>query len=170
MDIKELVRYNHSIRRLYFKALTKLPWSEVIKSRGSSFDSMRNIFIHLTIVEDRWINYIILDRYKDWTTPSPNDFKEFDTLKKYMLHVEEKTEDYLTKITPEELSKRIVIPWGDTPDTRISIETALTHMVAEDLIHYGELSDLLWQIDVEPPYLAFWRYKYNLDNRNKEPK
>jgi hypothetical protein len=36
-------------------------------------------------------------------------------------------------------------------------------MVIEDLVHYGELSALLWQMDAEAPYFAFWRYKYNND-------
>jgi len=75
----------------------------------------------------------------------------------------------LNGVTLEELNRYVVIPWGDIPDTRISIETALSHMVVEDLLHYGELSDLLWQMDAEAPYLAFWRYKYNIDSRNKTP-
>lgn len=169
MDVRDLIRYNHSVRRLYFETLAKLPWSEVVRSRGASFDSMRNIFLHLTIVEDRWINYIIPGRFKDWIDPSFDEFKNFDALKEFMLRVEEKTEDYLSRIAPEELSIEIVIPWGDTPDTRISIETALTHMVVEDLLHYGELSDLLWQMDMEAPYLAFWRYNYNIYGRGKTP-
>jgi uncharacterized damage-inducible protein DinB len=167
MDVRDLVRYNHNVRRLYFKALSKLPWSEVVRHRDASFECMRNIFIHLTIVEDRWINYIIPDRFKDWVDPQFDKFKDFNTLKGFMLRVEEMTENYLKKLTPQELSRKIVIPWGDVPDTRISIETALSHMVIEDLIHYGELSDLLWQINSEPPYLAFWRYIHNITNKNK---
>lgn len=164
MDVRELVRYNHNVRRLYFEALAKLPWSEVIKSKGASFDCIRNIFIHLTIVEDRWINYIIPGRFNDWVDPPFDEFKDFDDLRQFMLRVEERTEAYLKKLDPQDLSKKVIIPWGDTPETRISIDTILSHMVMEDLIHYGEISDLLWQMDVEAPYLAFWRYKYNLNN------
>lgn len=170
MDVRNLVRYNHTVRRLYFEALAKLPWTEVVRPRGASFDCMRNIFLHLTIVEDRWINYIIPDRFKDWVDPQLDDFKDFKALKEFLLRVEEMTESYLKKLTPQELSRNIVIPWGDKPDIRIDIETALSHMVVEDLIHYGELSDLLWQIDAEPPYLGFWRYMCNINNRDKTSK
>ena len=159
MDVKDLVFYNHRVRELFFDTFEKLPWSELVKSRGASFDSMRNIFLHLTVVEDRWINYIIPGRFKDWVDPPFDEFRDFDSLREFMIRVHGMTETYLKKLTPEELSRMVVIPWGDTPDTRINIETALIHMVVEDLIHYGELSDLLWQIDVEPPYLSFWRYK-----------
>ena len=162
MVIRELVRYNHRVRLLYFEALRTLPWNEVVGFRGASFDSMRDIFLHLTVVEDRWINYILPGRFRDWIDPIFDEFKDFEALRLFMSRVEAMTEVYLEKLTPELLESEVVIPWGDTPDTRISVETALTHMVTEDLIHYGELSDILWQMDVEPPYLAFWRFNYSL--------
>lgn len=158
MDVRNLVRYNHAVRRLYYDVLATLPWGEVVRPRGASFDCLRDIFLHLTLVEDRWINYIIPDRFANWVDPLFDAFTDAAALRDYMRRVEEQTEAYVAQLTPQELKRRIVIPWGEVPDTRISIETSLLHMVAEDLIHIGELSDLLWQIDVEPPYLAFWRY------------
>ena len=83
MDIIDPVRYNHAVRKLYFKSMAKLPWEEVIKSRGASFDSMRNVFLHLTLVEDRWIRYIIPDRFREWVDPNFNDYTTFNQLKSY---------------------------------------------------------------------------------------
>jgi uncharacterized damage-inducible protein DinB len=60
----------------------------------------------------------------------------------------------------EELNRQIVVPWGDKPYTRVSVENVLTHMVLEDMIHYGELSAALWQMGLEAPYMGFWRYKH----------
>ncbi len=151
MVVHDLVRYNHAVRRLYFDVLVKLPWREVVRSRGASFDCLRDIFLHLTFVEDRWINYIIIDRFTDWVDPPFDAFTDAVALGGYMRHVKARTEAYIDQLTPQELRLQIVIPWGEVPDTRISVETALIHMVVEDLIHIGELSDLLWQIDVEPP-------------------
>ncbi|MGD0995139.1 MAG: hypothetical protein ABR909_06400 [Candidatus Bathyarchaeia archaeon] len=62
MQVTDLVRYNHVVRGLYLDAMAKLPWAAVVEPKGLSFDSMRNVFLHLTFVEDRWINYIIPDR------------------------------------------------------------------------------------------------------------
>ena len=59
MSVKALIRYNHVVRRLYFDALAKLPWAEVTANKGLSFDSMRDVFLHLTLVEDRWVSFII---------------------------------------------------------------------------------------------------------------
>jgi uncharacterized damage-inducible protein DinB len=82
-----------------------------------------------------------------------------DSLKKYVRDVESRTLHYLEKFSLEELNHEIVVPWGDKPDTRVRIEKVLTHMVFEDMIHYGELSAALWQMDLEAPYKAFWRYQ-----------
>jgi uncharacterized damage-inducible protein DinB len=162
MQVTDLVRYNHVVRELYFDTMTKLPWSEIVKPRGASFDSMRNVFLHLTLVEDRWINYIIPNCFSRWVDPNFDDFKDADLLKKYMQQTKINTEKYLEKLSNEELNRQIVIPWGDKTNTCINIETALCHMVMEDMIHYGELSALLWQINVDAPYLGFWRYKHTL--------
>jgi len=160
MRVTDLVRYNHVVREFYLDAMAKLPWAAVVEPKGLSFDSMRNVFLHVTFVEDRWINCIIPGHSDEWVDLSFDDFKDIDSLRKYVQQTEIKTEKYLEKLTKEELNKQIMIPWGNKPDTRISVETALCQIVTEDLIHYGELSALFWQMGIEAPYLGFWRYKH----------
>jgi uncharacterized damage-inducible protein DinB len=167
MNIIELVRYNHAVRELYFDALAKLPWTEIVKSRGLSFDSARNVFLHLTLVEDRWINYILPNRFSEWKDPNFETYQNIGMLKDYMLHVKGSTEEFLANVKSEDLNRKVVIPWGDKPNTQITLETALTHMVMEDMVHYGELSAVRWQMNLEAPYLAFWRYKYNQDKQEE---
>jgi uncharacterized damage-inducible protein DinB len=165
MNIIELVRYNHAVRELYFNALAKLPWTEVIKSRGLSFDSARNVFLHLTLVEDRWINYILPNRFTEWKDPNFETYQNMTMLKDYMLHVRGTTEEFLAKVKSKNWNRKVVIPWGVKPNTQITLETALAHMVIEDMVHYGELSAVLWQMNLEAPYLGFWRYKCNQDKQ-----
>ncbi|MCJ7763157.1 DinB family protein [Candidatus Bathyarchaeota archaeon] len=167
MNIIELVRYNHAVRELYFDALAKLPWTEIVKSRGLSFDSARNVFLHLTLVEDRWINYILPTRFSEWKDPNSKTYQNIGMLKDYMLHVKGATEEFLANVKSADLNRKVVIPWGDKPNTQITLETALTHMVMENMVHYGELSAVLWQMNLEAPYLAFWRYKYNQDKQEE---
>jgi len=160
MSVVDLVHYNHAVRCLYFDALSKLPWAQIVEPRGLSFDSMRNVFVHLTRVEDRVINYVIPERDNEWGSPVNFDsFKELNSLKGYMQDVQEKTEAYLAKLTPQELSRKIVFPWADRPNVKVNVETVLCHLVLEDVIHYGELSASFWQMGMEAPYIAFWRYK-----------
>jgi uncharacterized damage-inducible protein DinB len=160
MQVIDLVRYNHVVRGLYLDFLAKLPWAEVVDKRGLSFDSMRDVFLHLTLVEDRWVSFIIPGRFRDWVNPDFETFIDMDSLKKYTGHVKKNTEGYLAKLSTEELNRQIVVPWGDTPYSEVSVETVLHHMVVEDMIHYGELSAALWQMGSEAPYMGFWRYKH----------
>ncbi len=160
VQVTDLIRYNHVVRGLYFDAMAKLPWTEVTANKGLSFDSMRNVFLHLTLVEDRWISYIIPGRFNDWADQDFDSFNDMAALKNYMQRVRDNTESYLAKLSAEALNREITVPWGDKPGTRISIETCLIHMVVEDMIHYGELSAALWQMGEEAPYMGFWRYKY----------
>ena len=84
-------------------------------------------------------------------------------LREYMLRVKSATEEFLANLKPDNWQRMVVIPWGDKPNTHITLETALTHMDMEDMVHYGELSAMMWQMNMEAPYLAFWRYKHNQD-------
>jgi len=159
MQVTDLIRYNHFVRDLYFDAISKLPWAQVVEARGLSFGSMRNVFSHLTRVEDRVVNYVIPERDKDWVGVDFDAFKNMDSLKDYMLHVKENTENYLADLSAEELNRQIIIPWEATSETKISVETVLNHIVLEDMIHYGELSAVFWQMGLQAPYIALWQNK-----------
>jgi uncharacterized damage-inducible protein DinB len=75
-----------------------------------------------------------------------------------VLYTHGNTENFLRTLKPDDLTRKISVPWG-TPNPQITLETALTHMVMEDMVHYGELSAMFWQMGLEAPYLAFWRYQ-----------
>ena len=156
MNASELVRYNDSVRSLYYEALLRLDWEDVVKSRSLSFDSMRDVFIHLMVVEDRWINYTLRGEFSKWKDPVFDDFKDFESLKAYMTRIHENTNKFLKTLKPKDYLNRVANPW--IKDTYVSIETGLTHMVLESMVHFGELSAAFWQIGQEAPYLAFLRY------------
>lgn len=115
MSAAEFVRYNHVVRGLYVEVLEKLHWSEVIKPRGISFDSMRNVMVHLTMVEDRWVNYIIPDRFETWVDPNFEEYESIIELKEYVSRTQKRTEEYLNRLKGEELKRKIVVPWGKIP-------------------------------------------------------
>ncbi len=159
MNTSELVLYNDKVRSLYYEALQKLGWEEVAKSRTLSFDSIRDVFLHLMVVEDRWINYTLRKKFSKWKDPVFDDFKDFESLKAYMTRIHENTNRFLKTLKPADYLNRVANPW--IKGTSISIETGLTHMVLECMVHFGELSAVFWQIGQEAPYLAFLRYEFN---------
>jgi uncharacterized damage-inducible protein DinB len=160
MQIIDLIRYNHVVRASYLESMAKLPWNNVVASRGLSFDSMSNVFVHLTLVENRWVNYIIPNRFSEWVDPDFNSFKDIQSLTNYMLRVHLDTEKYLAELENTELNRLIIVPWGEKPYAQLNVEAVLTHMVMEDMVHYGELSAAFWQMGLEAPYKAYWRFKH----------
>jgi uncharacterized damage-inducible protein DinB len=168
MNTADLVRYNLAVRELYFGTLAKLPWAEVVKPRGLSFDSIRNVFLHLTLVEDRWISYTLQNRFSLWKDPNFETYQTIVSLKEYMTHVKGNTESFLQNLKAEDWNLKVPNPWINKSDATITIETALCHMVMEDMVHYGELSAVLWQMSLEAPYLAFLRYMYNQETNKTQ--
>ena len=49
MDAVKLIHYVHTVRESYLRALNELPWDEVIKDRGASFPSLRDIFTYALV-------------------------------------------------------------------------------------------------------------------------
>jgi len=158
MDSRNLLEYGQSLRNRYLEQLAKLPWEEVVKSRGASFDSLQNIFLHTVDAEDRLVNYVIADRTKDWVSRSPEEFHDMDSLRKRAGEVESKTEAYLAKMTPAELERKVEFSRPGTPPMLVRVEDILIHAALENIHHFGELIALLWQMDVEPPHMGWIGY------------
>jgi uncharacterized damage-inducible protein DinB len=94
----------------------------------------------------------------DWVDRPFDQFKDMGTIQRLVDEVESKTEDYLKKLTPEELKREVPMPWRKTPPNKASVESILIQVVTEDLYHYGELIALLWQMGAEGTYLPYFQY------------
>ena len=153
----KLLEYNQFLNRKYLETISKLSWEEVIKDRSASFPSLRDIFLHVLAVTDGYINYVIEGKMN-----FPNlDFNEFDSIEKittYLEQVEANVNAYLSKVTPEELSRNIEAKRRDGSTLEIPVEQMLLDLFQEDTHHRGEFIALLWQLDVEPPHMGFSQY------------
>ena len=158
MDPRTLLEYSHALRNRYLEQLATLPWEEVVKGRGASFDSLRNILLHTLDAEDRMVNYVIPSRVKDWVSRSPDDFQDIASIRKRVKEVESKTNVYVAKITPAELERKVEFSRPGMPPLTVRVEDILIHVVLENIHHFGELIALLWQIDVEPPHMGWITY------------
>lgn len=158
MDSKDLFEYSQLLRNRYLEQLATLPWEEVVKSRGASFDSLRNILLHTVDAEDRMVNYVIPGRVKDWVSRSPDEFQDMASVRKRAKEVESKTKAYVARITPAELERKVEYSRPGMPPVPVRVEDILVHVVLEDIHHFGELIALLWQIDVEPPHMGWIGY------------
>jgi uncharacterized damage-inducible protein DinB len=158
MDPRNLFEYSQALRNRYLEQIAKLPWEEVIKSRGASFDSLRNILLHTIDAEDRLVNYVIPGRTKDWVSRNPDDFRDIDSVGKRLKEVESKTKTYVTRIDSAELERKVELPRLGTPSILIRVEDILVAAALENIHHFGELIALLWQMDIEPPHMGWINY------------
>lgn len=155
MDSRSLFEYSQVLRNRYLEQIAKLPWEEVVRSRGGSFDSLRNIFLHTVNAEDMLVNYALSGRTKDWVSPSPDEFRSMDSIRKRTRDVESKTKAYVAKLKPDELERKLELPRKGKPSTFVRVEDVLAHTALENIHHFGELIALLWQMDMEPPHLGW---------------
>jgi uncharacterized damage-inducible protein DinB len=158
MDPRTLLEYSHALRNRYLEQLATLPWGEVVRGRGASFDSLRNILLHTLDAEDRMVNYVIPGRVKDWVSRSPDDFQDTASIRRRVKEVESKTNVYVAQITPAELERKVEYLRPGMPPLTVRVEDILIHVVLENIHHFGELIALLWQIDVEPPHMGWITY------------
>lgn len=158
MNAVKLIRYTHAARRRFLMKLCELDWNEIVKDRGASLPSIRDIFLHALDVEDNKINYAIPGKSNERVSVSYDSFTNLVSIEKRVKLIEEKVEAYLMRITQLELDKRVLMPRKRETDLVMRIEDVLIHVALEVAAHMGELIALLWQIDVEFPFLSWGSY------------
>jgi len=159
MSIPELYEYSSHVRRRFANKLAEQPWEEVTKNREASFYSMKNILLHMIDNEDWIVNSFVLNTPQEYKEENPDDFLNMKQILEYLDRVEAKTRKYLesAKKNPEDFNRRaeFVVSSGKSFD--LSVEECLFQSFTEQLYHLGELIALLWQDDIEPPQMQWFR-------------
>ena len=157
MKIIKLLEYNQFLRHSYLDTFSKIPWDEFVKVRDASFDSLRDIFLHCVEVLDRYVSHRIQGNAE---LPRINfdDYDSIDKVKTYLDQVESDVNRYLSKVTPEELSRKVELRFNDGTTVRMTVEDMLIHLFQEETHHMGEFIALLWQMNIEPPHLGWAKF------------
>jgi len=153
-QILDFYRYNSDIRKKYLEAIEKLPWEEVVKDRGASFSSIRDVFLHVLNVYRFWFQYGIKDNLKEYSRLDFESFKDIDSIREQEQDVDAMVMSLVESLREEDLSKTYVIH----TKTRIlerTMESILMHVIEEELQHRGEINCMLWQKDIDPPVTSF---------------
>ena len=118
---------------------------------------MKNILLHMIDNEDWIVNWVIPGKSSDYVRRKWEEYGEMDDLLKHLDEVEAKTRAYLSGLSEEEFSRpvKFILPSGQS--FRISLEECLFQSFTEQLYHMGELIAILWQENVEPPRMEWFR-------------
>ena len=157
MKTLKLLEYSQFLRHKYLETLSKLSWEDLVKDRGASFPSLRDIYLHIVFVVDAYINYI-LQGNPNYPSLNYNEYDSIGKITKYLEQVESKANAYLSKVTPEELARNIERKQKDGSTFLVPVEDMLLDFFQEETHHRGELIALLWQMDVTPPHMGFIQY------------
>jgi uncharacterized damage-inducible protein DinB len=157
MKVIKLMEYSQYLRHSYLETFSKLPWTEFVKSRGGSFDSLRDIFLHSIEYMHRFLNNSILGN-AELPRIHFNDYESMDKVKIYLNRVESDVNQYLSKITPEALSKKVTRKFPDGRTVQMTVEDMLVDFFQEETHHRGEFIAFLWQMKIEPPHMGWGKY------------
>ena len=157
IDITRLMEYNQYLRHAYFDELKMLPWDELVKDMDASFGSLRNVFLHCIAVFD-FANRLIQENENTFTKIDYEDYDTVEKIQRYMERVESKFNTYLSRITSDELKRKITRTYRSGTTTTSTVEDYLFHFFQEETHHRGEFIALLWQMNVTPPHLGWIRY------------
>jgi len=155
--ILNFYRYNSDVRKKYLAAMEKLPWEEVVKNRGASFQSIRNVFVHVLNAYRYWFQYAIRDNLKEYKAIKLDDCGSIQDVRKYEAEVDAMVMSLIENLRGEDLQNVYVIHAEDTT-YHVSLEAILMHMIEEELQHRGEINCMFWQQDVDPPILEYGQW------------
>ncbi len=153
-DFRSIYEYNWWVLRAYGDGLAKLPKEELLKDRGATYGSMKNVFHHILSVHDGWLNATAQGASAD-PAMREKDFDEvasMDELRGYLEKIVEKERALLATLGDKDLERTIQPEWKERPHP---LRDALAQVTLEQAHHVGELIALFWQIGVEPPEMTW---------------
>jgi uncharacterized damage-inducible protein DinB len=139
--------------------MSEIPWETLTESIGASFDSVRDIFIHSLQAEHFWISRLSGKSTEGIYGAPFAEYKDVNSIQKYADRVEANTNEYLEKLTDENLQSLFEYKGRDGNIYRSVTEDILMHMIEEEIHHRGEILCIYWQHDIQPPYVSFTTYK-----------
>lgn len=157
VSVVKLLEYSQELRHRYLDTLAKLPWEEVVKDRGASFGSIRNVYLHIIGCVDGFVKSSIRGQFS-FSRINYDDYDSIEKIRGYLERVESEANDYLGTITEEELSRMLEFKMRDGSISTYTVEDWLVTLFEEETHHRGELIALLWQMDVTPPHMGWAQY------------
>jgi uncharacterized damage-inducible protein DinB len=151
--------YNYETRHAYLSYLSNLDWDEVVKDRGISHGSLRNVFLHVIASEDFWIHYVLSGNIQDWKDYDYSEFVTMTKVKERMRLVEGKTRDYLSKVKDEHLFETVEYKRKDGLTRKRKIENILMNVVVDEIHHRGEIIAVLYQMGLKSPPMEWIHYE-----------
>jgi uncharacterized damage-inducible protein DinB len=168
MTITDYYDYLVRARRDLWAFLETMPDDALSKSviPGERFHSIKDLVLHIPVVEDSWVHEDILRDTPTWESLAGfpdvmevqyHDDKSLAWMLAYWKHVEASSLAYVAKLEASELT-RLVTDSGSKGDELFTVEGVLWHVMQHEVRHTAQIALLARQLGFSPPQLDLIRY------------
>jgi uncharacterized damage-inducible protein DinB len=164
-DIERMLVYLSWSRRKYLDLFERLPWRVLVRRHGSTFESIRDVHLHILAVYSNWL-YGYFGKRSMKPIVGKLNLKVFAKVKnvRQLRDLNEKIDECAQRtarsLGPDAFDrKKRVGPPGRR--SSVSPREVFWHMIEEDFLHTGEIICMLWQDDIEPPYTGVLWFEYD---------
>jgi uncharacterized damage-inducible protein DinB len=168
----EKIFYDYLVRsrRDLFKFVRSMPDEAISRDviPGERFHSIKDLVVHIPIIEDSWLHEDILKDQPVWEG-FPDDVEKayhatdsLEWLLEYWLAVEKSTLAYLEKFEPATLTSEISMP-REQGQEFFTVGEVLWHVMQHEVRHTAQIMLLARQLGFDPPQLDLIRYVGRLE-------
>lgn len=156
--------YHSWSRNKYLDLFARLPWRVLVRKRGSTFESIRNVHFHVLQAYASWLVKFFGQRQLGWVLKERRPPKSVKELRRINREVDRAVQRVAHRLGPEDFDKKRPRPrvpgWG-ARRFKVTPREVLWHLIEEDFLHHGEILCMLWQDDIQPPYTGVWWFEYD---------
>lgn len=167
-DIERMLVYHSWARGKFLNLFEQLPWRVLTKKRGSTFESIRNVHLHVLEVYASWLalyfkqNQLeaVLSQLEESQWPR---IRSVPQMRRMNRKIDASVQKVASSLEPKDFDKKKGLKAPNGKSYLITPRQVLWHMIEEDFLHHGEIICMLWQDDIEPPYTGVWWFEYDHD-------
>jgi uncharacterized damage-inducible protein DinB len=140
--IRHLYEYHFTLnRRFWHFCLDNLTWNEMIKRSDISVGSIRNQFVHIMSVDERWFSGLRRLEVPDYANPEA--YEKPEELRMQWDIIEADMRVYLDGLIDDDLEKPF--------ENSMKVWHVLSHVVNHGTAHRAQIGAMLRHLGLKPP-------------------
>jgi len=128
-------------------------WRAIESCPAAAADPAIRTRLHHIHQVQRAFAWMVGDRNEHFTITRVEDFPDLAALKPYAAEYYARSYPRLLQLTPDQLARRIAVPWFQDPPLEIQVEEALTQCAMHTHYHRGQNATRLRDLGGEPPLI-----------------
>jgi len=155
--------YHSWSRNKYLDLFDRLPMEVLTRKRGSTFESIWDVHLHVLGVYCAWLWGYFGQKRLQWIVDIlETDVHTVRQLRDINQGLDAAAQAVASNLGPDEFDhRRPASESGPWSQRMVTPREVLWHLIEEDFLHHGEILCMLWQDDIEPPYTGVWWFEYD---------